>query len=136
MSKEEIAMTRIVAAETAENVRVCGLRLQKIDNRPENIGVAPELALARRIVLRDRVENGRVRVDTPTVTPDEAVELMAHHLALAAAYYEATPQQSTLTEMLRLIKKEPAREAARQWFIEIDSYYAELKRRQEGTDAG
>jgi len=31
-------------------------------------------------------------IDAPSVTEDEAMDLMLHHLALAAAYFEATPE--------------------------------------------
>lgn len=38
----------------------------------------------------------RVHVDVPPVTPDEACELVAYHLLMAAAYFEATPDDGCI----------------------------------------
>lgn len=132
----DLRITEIHADDLTRRLRECGLSLKKLDNRPENVGVTPEMALARAVVAKDHVEDDRVRIDPPTVHPDEAVELMAHHLALAAAYYEATPTEGVLPEVLRLIEKEPAKEAAQEWLSALDDYYEDLRRKQDDEDNG
>ena len=48
----------------------------------------------------------RLPIEVHSVTPDEACELVIHHLRLAAAYFEATPHdQCVQLEIFRLIKQ-------------------------------
>jgi hypothetical protein len=75
------------------------------------------------------------KIDMPSVTEDEALELMIHHLSLAAAYYEATSdnQVDNLKEMTRIMDpkipgyQNPALVAARYWLITLDKHYDEIK---------
>ncbi len=77
-------------------------------------------------------------VDPPRVTRDQALELMVHHLELAAMYYEATPKdhEAVKTEAERLIMEKelvghvpPALLAMRSWLHTINNVYKEMERR-------
>jgi len=69
------------------------------------------------------------------VTEDEAFELMIHHLQMAAAYYEATPEDydTNYKEMERIMDSgipgftTAALKAARAWFYAIDVDYKRMK---------
>jgi hypothetical protein len=71
-------------------------------------------------------------VDAPRVTPGEALELMAHHLQLAAMYYEATTKNHLWAhkEMERLMNRDmensPCFVAARTWLNQIKYAYDEM----------
>ena len=77
----------------------------------------------------------RLALDAPTVTRDEALELMVHHLKLAAMYYEAVPEdiKAVTDEMERLMAEdpvtgpEPALLAARSWLTRIYKVYEAMK---------
>jgi hypothetical protein len=81
---------------------------------------------------------GRVGVDAPRVSRDVALELMVHHLQLAAMYYEATPDDdaAVAAEVERLLISEipyhetPALRAARPWLEAIRAHYERLRREQ------
>lgn len=81
---------------------------------------------------------GRIGVDAPRVSRDMALELMVHHLQLAAMYYEATSadEAANLAEAERLMQSEipdhdePARIAMRPWLAALNNYYASLKKKQ------
>ena len=70
-----------------------------------------------------------LKVDAPEVTRDEALELMVHHLQLAAMYFEAvrdTPK--TRVEVSRLLDRDArSRAAALAWYDTIYQYYEALK---------
>lgn len=77
-------------------------------------------------------------LDPPRVSRDMALELMVHHLELAAMYYEATPQdhEATKAEAERLIlEKEvadhvpPSLVALRSWLEAIRQEYEDMKKR-------
>ncbi len=82
-------------------------------------------------------KKGLIGVDAPRVHPDVAVELMTHHLQLAATYFEATPdnETATLTEMMRIMRlQNPTKDfisgemaGALAWFTEISRHYAKMK---------
>lgn len=83
----------------------------------------------------------RVTIDVPPVTEDEAVELMVHHLALAAAYYEAVPEDGAAVrgEVERLMTdhqlptwRSPGLQAACAWLDRI--YQAHEAIRSRGSD--
>jgi len=79
----------------------------------------------------------KVGVDVPPVTEDEALELMVHHLSLAAAYYEATGsnEDENFQEIIRLLRPLPqmpeyegaALTAAKSWFQAMRKYYDALE---------
>lgn len=87
--------------------------------------------------------NGRIGLDTfRRVTRDEALELMAHHLTLAAIFYEATPhdEAAVFAEVERILHSGipghdgPELVGARVWLGAMNAYYAALKAKdQEGT---
>lgn len=67
-------------------------------------------------------------------TEDEATELVAHHLLMAAIYFEATPENVEITqaEVRRILteKGEPeATEAAAAWLGTINAAYEAMKER-------
>ena len=74
----------------------------------------------------------RVAVDVPRVTRDEAVELVIHHLRLAAMFFEATPDddaQQLHDEIMRISKGEtvaPWRDAALKFCHEINAIYNKM----------
>lgn len=79
---------------------------------------------------------GRLHIDVPPVTPDEATELMTHHLQLAEAYYQATADHAVVAaEVERLMDsgisgyERPALIGARVWLATLREHYAELARR-------
>jgi hypothetical protein len=85
------------------------------------------------------MEERRVTIDIPTVTADEALELMAHHLSLAAAYFEAIPTDAAanLAEVERLMTSdverstgkpydEPRIIAARVWLAKITEVFKNM----------
>ena len=69
-------------------------------------------------------------VDVPPVTRDEALELMVHHLQLAAAYFEATPEDANdcYVEMGRLMAgTKPALVGARAFYSSLVEHYAKME---------
>lgn len=75
-------------------------------------------------------KEGKVGLDAPRVHPDTATELMAHHLQLAAMYFEAIPDkpEENVREIERIIgKQEPAFIAGKEWLRVIQAYYDKLK---------
>lgn len=75
-------------------------------------------------------KNGKVGLDAPRVHPDTATELMAHHLELAAMYFEAIPDkpEENQKELARIVgKHEPACIAGLVWLKTIQAYYDKLK---------
>lgn len=70
----------------------------------------------------------KVLTDGFSVTPDEARELMLHHLLLAQRFFEATPDgvDVTLAECARVFADDPAALAGATAFIRaLDSFYEE-----------
>lgn len=85
---------------------------------------------------------GRIGIDARRVTRDEAVEFMIHHLVLATAYYEATPNDevAVLSEVVRILNNDiqhegPELTAARAFLAALNDYYARLKKEQDDEDA-
>lgn len=87
--------------------------------------------------------HGRIGLDTfRRVTRDEATELMAHHLSLAAIFYEATPhdEAAVLAEVERLLASGipdhdgPELIGARAWLAAMNARYAALKAEQDAED--
>lgn len=80
---------------------------------------------------------GRIGIDARRVTRDEATELMAHHIALAVSYYEATPadESAVRVEVERLFddgvsgRTGPEVTAARAFLTALNAYYANLKKK-------
>jgi hypothetical protein len=73
---------------------------------------------------------GTVYTDTLLTTTDEAVEAVAHHLRLAAMFYQSTPEDEAgaEAEVLRLIEarhdaEDPAYLAGRAFMAAIREYY-------------
>lgn len=68
----------------------------------------------------------KVGIDPPKIRGRDAARLMAHHLSLAAAYYEATPdtQVQVLSELLDVFGEDhSALSAARQFYQVLVSSY-------------
>lgn len=65
-------------------------------------------------------------VDAPPVTASQATILVAHHLSLAAAYYELA-NQSELHTLVRVWSRgsEPASQAGSAWLNVIETWYQE-----------
>jgi hypothetical protein len=78
-----------------------------------------------------------VNSDHFKVTPDEALECMAHHLRLAALFYEMVPDERlTRVELTRLLRKhsgdipdlsEPVVAAGLAFYDNIDAAYEKMK---------
>lgn len=81
----------------------------------------------------------KLGVDVPCVTPDEALEFMAHHLSLAAAYFEAIPEdhEANIKEIERLMDTgiegytSPSLKAAKTWLNIITYEYNEMRKGDE-----
>lgn len=73
--------------------------------------------------------NDDINIDIPRVSATKAVELVAYHLSLAAAYYEATPVGSrTIRRVGKFIGPDtPGFGAMQAWFAELDAYYKALE---------
>lgn len=72
-------------------------------------------------------EERTVGVDVPAVIPEAAAMFMAHHLALAAAYYEATDiDRDTLIEVIERSMCDLAANAAVIWLDHLDAAYEQL----------
>lgn len=77
----------------------------------------------------------KLGIDVPRVTRDVALKLMVHHIELAAAYYEATPEDkgAVRLEAERLLKssipgfEDPAIVAARAMLIALNAHYEAMK---------
>lgn len=81
---------------------------------------------------------GRIGIDARRVTCDEALEFMIHHLVLATAYYEATPndEADVLSEVVRILNNDiqqegPELTGARAFLAALNDYYARLKKEQD-----
>ena len=72
-------------------------------------------------------------IDVPRVTRDEAVELMVHHLGLAASYFEATPEDAgaQVSDEIRRALDGPAVAASLAFATVIHSEFEEMKERDE-----
>lgn len=73
-----------------------------------------------------------VGIDAPDVEQWAAVELMVHHLQLAAMYFEAIPDDMPAVDKeLRSLIGEDDRslEPALVWLARIDAYYEAMKER-------
>lgn len=57
----------------------------------------------------------RFSIDPPLVTADEACELMLHHLRLAAAYFEATPEDRRCAQLLQELERQRKMEEPGPW---------------------
>jgi hypothetical protein len=71
-------------------------------------------------------------VDAPRVGQDEALELMVHHLQLAAMYFEATSEdfEECLAEIKRLLEDDPrSAVSAIPWYSAISGFYKEVEKR-------
>lgn len=70
---------------------------------------------------------GKVGVDAPgPVHPDVALELMVHHLQLAAMYFEALPKshEKNMAEINRLLKDDDRCRAGAPQFVEgLNDFY-------------
>ncbi len=85
---------------------------------------------------------GKIGFDAPRESPDFALELMVHHLKLAAMYYEGCPPSDVANseEMERILASEipghvtPELTGARVWMQAMHKYYADLKREQDDVD--
>lgn len=69
-------------------------------------------------------------VDAPSVTNDEATELMVHHLQLAAMYFEAVPpnDEQNLREIARLLKDDDRTlVAAKPFYLALQRFYDSMK---------
>lgn len=82
-----------------------------------------------------------VGVDAPRVTRDRAVELMIHHLELAAMYFEATPEDEAVVrgECERLMARRkvgtltaPVVFGMRVWLAEMNRVYREEIEHHDG----
>lgn len=76
-------------------------------------------------VIKDKVYG----IDVPPVSHDEALELMMHHLSMAQAYFEATPDaDTTILEVLRITgEKELHGEPIRAWYNSMYDVYEQMK---------
>lgn len=75
------------------------------------------------------MQDGYVRIDAiPPVHPSDAVKLMVHHLSLAVAYFEATPDEDgpALAEMARTLDPTISLPAARAWYDAMTKAYDSL----------
>lgn len=79
------------------------------------------------------MNDNTVAIDAPRVRPDVALELMVHHLQLAAMYFEAIPEgPASFDEMVRLLREdERALAGAREWYDAINQFYEEMKDRDD-----
>lgn len=84
---------------------------------------------------------GRIGIDARRVTRDEAVEFMIHHLVMATAFYEATPddEAAVLSEVVRILNNDVLQEGpeltgARAFLAALNDYYARLKTEQDEVD--
>lgn len=71
----------------------------------------------------------KVGIDPPKIRCHDAAKIMAHHLSLAAAYYEATPdtQVQVLSELADVFGEDHiALSAARQFYQVLVSSYDAL----------
>lgn len=112
-------------------------------DRENNPSTRPAIAQP---VRGDGVDaKGRIGLDSfRRVTPDEALEIMAHHLSIAAIFYEATPtdEAAVLAEVEKLLASDipdydcPELIGARAWLAALNAYYAEVKRKQNAQDRG
>ena len=70
-----------------------------------------------------------VGIDAPRVERWQAVELMTHHLQLAAMYFEAVPEDPAVRKELQRLLKDDDRSlsASLLWFDSIFNYYERLK---------
>lgn len=70
-----------------------------------------------------------VRTDCLELTQDEALELMTHHLRMAALFFEATSDDTSgnRAEMVRLIGDGIHLEASKFWFDMLNDSYEKLK---------
>ncbi len=95
-----------------------------------------ELREKERGRLADSIsDNGKLNLDNlPSVTRDEALELMVHHLLLAEIYYQATPDDeiAVLREVERLMAGgitnyvPPSLLGARAWLATLNLFYSNL----------
>lgn len=77
----------------------------------------------------------KVQTDSISVSPDEAVELMAHHLKLAALFFEAVPEndEATKMELHRILRGDdermnpPVAVAGVLFFQDLVNIYNEMK---------
>lgn len=68
-----------------------------------------------------------VHVDVPHVPASAAALFMAHHLSLAAAYYEATDvDRNALVEIIERSMHDIAASAAIVWLDHLDAQYSAL----------
>lgn len=79
-----------------------------------------------------------IYVDAPRTTSKQAVELMVHHLQLAAMYFEAAPlnTEKIITKCLELIRDEdsPSARASIAFLRALDKYFIELGRNKYQYD--
>jgi len=74
----------------------------------------------------------KISIDSINVTPDEARELMIHHLLLAQRFFEALDEQQlqqTREEIIRILEPETAAMRGAIAFVgELERYYDELEK--------
>ena len=70
----------------------------------------------------------KVGIDPPKIRCHDAAKLMAHHLSLAAAYFEATPEThvQVLAELADVLDNPAMLSAARGWYYAMVSGYDAL----------
>lgn len=65
-----------------------------------------------------------VHIDMVSVTEDDAVKFMIHHLSLAASYFEAVPiNTGPIKTAIRHTLPDMAAEAAIDWLNRLDAQY-------------
>lgn len=84
----------LTLGELAAALRARGLALfrvfpdsSRIERGDFNLSLASAMAAEAK-----GVPEGMVKIDPPPVSRDAAVEIVVHHLAIAATYFEATPE--------------------------------------------
>lgn len=80
------------------------------------------------LALTDKTQT--IGVDAPRTTSKQSIELMTHHLQLAAMYFEATPKDTgkVTVKCLKLIgdKDGPTAKASIAFLLAIDKYFNKL----------
>lgn len=85
---------------------------------------------------KHKADDKRIGLDTIRVTPDEATELCAHHLQMAAMFFEATPQHfpSVKAEVLRLMAERVAFNYASPAQVGATAFLDAINRHYDGLE--
>ncbi len=130
----------VTAVEVASALKKLSLSLFRVfpdSSRVERGDFVPALALEMATETKG-VPEGMVRLDPPPVSRDAAVEIVVHHLALAATYFEATPDDRC-AQLLEEVERqrrlgclsEHQGHAAVEFVHFLDNFYESLKCRSE-----